>query len=185
MKTELVTQFYNECDAEMAALMPTFALYKQNPFPGPGRMYAESTSRPAFFVYFQAHDRRDAFTVEISWSLGGVPVVHPGAYQIPRDWADIGVFRTDTNVEEFCFRLPRLWVKPKYDPWWEFAPRVPYLKQLGVPSSKVEMLSVIADQQLGDAGKCKQLVANAVQNILQFGIPYMHDIRARTAAKGA
>ncbi len=46
------------------------------------------------------------------------------------------------------------------------------------------MLSVIADQQLGDAGKCKQLVANAVQNILQFGIPYMHDIRARTAAKG-
>lgn len=179
MKTELLTQFYNECDSQMAVLIPAFALYKQNPFHGPGRMYAELTTRPACFLYFQVHDKRDAFTIDLSWSLTGIAPVQNNGYSIPRDWADIRIFRTDMDVEEFCFRLPHLWVKPKYDPWWEFAPRAPYLKQLSLPPNKSEILSVIADQQLDNMGKCKQLVGNAMQKILQYGVPYMQDIRAR------
>jgi hypothetical protein len=170
VQPEVKKLLLRECDKQMSASLPAFEVCESEEFAGSGRLFIDRSATPVFFLFFQISDKRDAFTLEMAWSQKGV-FPPPADYPVPRDWPDIGVKRADTGVEEFRFRLSKLWVKPKYDPWWEFLPR-------GGASKSAEM-SVVAEQNLSDAEKCEYLVADALKRFNDFGGHYMREVRSR------
>jgi hypothetical protein len=158
-------------EKQMSIGLPTFRVCDFAKDSGPGRMFIDSSLIPAFFVFFQIAEKRDAFTVEIAWSVDGIypPIAD---YPVPRDWPDLNVRRGDLGLTHFRFRLSKLWVPPKYDPWWEFFPS-------SLDISKSKSMSIVPDQGLNDEERCQFLVLNAVERIKDEGVKYMSDIRAR------
>jgi hypothetical protein len=160
----------------MQQCLPAFEASTANSLFGPGRLYIDRSVKPECFVFFQFSEKRDAFTVELAWSMLGVFPSFEGS-ELPRDWPEIGAARTDTGVSAFRFRLSKLWELPKYDPWWEFSPRF--------GGSKSAKLSVVADQSLEDVGRCSQLVMDALEKLRVFGCPYFAEVRSRPRSKPA
>lgn len=175
VRPELAKVLMDACDRKIALALPEFNRVPSKPSVGFGRLYSDTPSKPVVFLFFQVSDKRDAFTVELAWSdSGAFPALSD--YPVPRDWPDIGVVRGDHGVTEFRFRLSKLWVKPKYDPWWEFAP----------PNdiSRSGAMSVLADQRFDDTAQCDQLIDDAIRKILNFGCTYIREIRARKPHRG-
>ncbi len=173
MRLGLAQMLVSMFDKNVTLTIPTFKICLTQPFLGPGRLYLNSTAHPTFFLFLQLSEKRDAFTIELAWSVDGIFPQSEG-YRIPRNWPELAVNRTDINADRFRFRLSKLWVKPKYDPWWEFSPHI------GV--SKASDFSIRASAELDDCGKCEQLVSDAMQKILEFGVPYMTEIQSRQFA---
>lgn len=133
-------------------------------------LYIDCATKPTFFLAYQASDNRNAFTVEMAWSCDGA-FPQPAAFPVPRDWEDIGVKRGDVGVSNFRFRLTKLWVKPKFDPWWEFDVRR--------AKAKSSEMSVYADPEMSITAKCEWLVSSSVDRVANEGFKYMREIRQR------
>jgi hypothetical protein len=158
-----------KCDEHFAKALPTFRVFTGRGSKLPGRLYVDTAAKPTFFLFFQFGENRDRFTVELAWSVDGeFPM--PSDFPMPRDWDEFGLERQDKHVEQFRFRLTKLWRIPKHDPWWSFKPiNLPLLRET----------DFVADQDLSDAEKCDELLSDALKAVTKYGLPYIADIRGR------
>ena len=159
MQSKLAKALRNQFETELKRNVPAFLEDKESELPPGWRSYRLNVAPGlTLFIALCLSPKDDRFTVELGWSeIGRLPAA--GAFG-PTDPPKGG---------GLTFRLSALWHPQRHDYWWV----------LGRQRTLEEMANFVPDQpaeeKLPDVAP---KVADAIEKIVMFGLPYFEMIAA-------
>jgi hypothetical protein len=172
MRRELKRELVVFATSLMARHLPMFQpIDARGAETGPMFAYAAGTGF-TFFINIYASQKRDAFTVELAWSESGEWPTDSG--NVPRDWAELRLVKTPPKDGKYRFRLTKLWLVPKMDPWWEITPRASVAEIL---RRDPRDLGYLEEMDIAEAvERLRNLLADAIAKTVEYGIPYFRNV---------
>lgn len=159
MQSKLAKALRSQFEKELKNSLPAFSSDDHSEVPSGWRSYRfKVTPTLTLFVVLCLSPRDDRFTVELGWSeIGRLPV--SGAFRPTDSPRDGGLM----------FRLSVLWHPQGRDHWWV----------LGHERTLEEMANFVPDQPAEEKmPDVVPKVADAIEKIVTFGLPYFEKIAA-------
>jgi len=166
MRAPLAKAVRREFGLRLTEVVPQFAEVKGESIPPGDRLYVwEASPGLRFYLLLQFHPHEDWFTLEVAISQSG----RWPAFALQPSSPD-----ADVKDGDFRFRLGRLWAPPQRDVWWELAPRPPAGASVDQYMNRAPVEELLT--------KIEPLVEDAVRQIAQHALPYLHKVGVDAAS---
>ncbi len=159
MQSKLANAIRSRFALQMSQELPQFKRTSQYETPLGWVVYACSVgSDLTLFVILAISPKEDRFTLEVAWSSDeNLPQC---STTIPED---------TRQVPGLCLRLSRLWQQYGFDHWWGLGREITLEDMVNsVPEDSIETKLAQVQSQVDDA----------IQKLLEFGIPYFGRVAA-------